>query len=109
MTSVGEGRTPVLVVIKGVTSGGTVAIGQGPFVIGREHDADLRLTDLAVSRYHAVVTVGPDGVASLRDLGSSNGTYVNGDRISSERRLVDGDEIAMGAATVLRFTYRAVR
>ena len=52
-----------------------------PFVIGREADCDLRLEDPRVSRHHAQLEVLDDGRVVLRDLGSANGTIVDGARI----------------------------
>jgi diguanylate cyclase (GGDEF)-like protein len=82
--------------------GGWWALG-GTMVLGRSLGIDIVLDAQAVSRRHASVTV--DGAScEIRDLGSSNGTYVNGERI--ERKLLsDGDTIQLGAAT-LRFLYR---
>lgn len=94
----------VLVVVQGMTAGQAYAVRRNHCVIGRDEDADLRLPDLAISRHHALVVVDPDGTVSLRDLASSNGTRVNGQRLASERTLSDGDEIAIGASTVLKFT-----
>ena len=43
---------------------------------------------------------------TLKDLGSANGTYCNGTRISDARVLTDGDKISMGGTTILKFTYQ---
>lgn len=67
-------------------------------VIGRDEIADIILDDPGISRKHCEVRVTNDGphlVTSVRDLGSTNGTYVNGERITS-RRLDDGDQITVG-------------
>jgi len=67
-------------------------------VIGRDEVADIILDDPGISRKHCEVRVTNDGphlVTSVRDLGSTNGTYVNGERITS-RRLDDGDQITVG-------------
>ena len=67
-------------------------------VIGRDEVADIILDDPGISRRHCEVRVSNDGphlITSLRDLGSTNGTYVNGERITS-RRLDDGDQITVG-------------
>lgn len=103
MTSSPVTLRAVLVVVQGMTAGQTYVVRRH-CVIGRDEDADLRLPDLAISRHHALIVVDPDGTVSLRDLGSSNGTRVNGQRLASERPLTDGDEIAIGASTVLKFT-----
>ena len=67
-------------------------------VIGRDEVADIILDDPGISRRHCEVRVSNDGphlITSLRDLGSTNGTYVNGERITS-RRLDDGDQLTVG-------------
>lgn len=77
-------------------------------VLGRDDTADIVLDDPGISRRHSeirVTTDGPHLVASIRDLNSTNGTFVNSERISSQR-LSDGDEITVGRTTV---TYRAGR
>ncbi len=63
-------------------------------VLGRAHDCDLILPDVLLSRRHAEVVRGPGGWA-LRDLGSLNGTRLNGLRLQAEELLRDGDEIGM--------------
>jgi hypothetical protein len=77
-------------------------------VLGRDDSADIILDDPGISRRHSeirVTTDGPHLVASIRDLNSTNGTFVNSERISSQR-LADGDRITVGRTTV---TYRAGR
>src|SRR6185312_10990564 len=76
--------------------------------IGRDLDANLRLAeDEGVSRRHARVTPVADG-ALLADLGSQNGTFVDGDRVQ-ERVLKEGMKIRIGQTTVLKFArYDAV-
>ncbi len=62
--------------------------------IGRSEDNQLRLLDPGVSRRHVLVMATPGGY-TIRDLGSQNGTYVNGTRID-ESPLTDGDRITIG-------------
>jgi pSer/pThr/pTyr-binding forkhead associated (FHA) protein len=79
----------------------------GPLTtIGRDPSADIVLDDPGISRRHSEVRVTSDGphlVASIRDLTSTNGTFVNGERITSAR-LVDGDRLTVGRTSV---TFRA--
>jgi pSer/pThr/pTyr-binding forkhead associated (FHA) protein len=63
-------------------------------VIGRSQDSDLRVPILSVSRHHCEVAVAGDSVTA-KDLGSSNGTYVNNSRIN-EVQLSAGDRLAVG-------------
>ncbi|HYA00259.1 MAG TPA: FHA domain-containing protein [Candidatus Binatia bacterium] len=76
------------------------ALPAGPLTIGRGVDTALRLADDAeVSRLHAVVERVASGW-SVRDLGSRNGTYVNGERILGERALRPDDEIQVGGVRI---------
>jgi len=67
-------------------------------VMGRSRSCDLRVQDGDASRRHAEVAL-RDGVVRLRDLGSTNGTYVNGERCA-ERELAPGDRIRIGDSTI---------
>lgn len=74
---------------------------RGPeFLIGRAADCDLRLRIPAVSRHHCQIRLGA-GEATLVDLGSSNGTFLNGQRVRSQAPLHTGDEIRLGSCSLL--------
>ena len=80
-------------------AGGIVTIvDQRVVVIGRSSDCDVRVEDANVSRRHAEVRRIGDGY-SLVDLGSTNGTEVNGQRIQ-ETALMNGDVIAVGTTRI---------
>jgi hypothetical protein len=66
--------------------------------IGRQSDNDLVVADPGVSRHHAEV-INESGTCTLRDLGSTNGTYVNGS-VVHEHALRDGDRISVGSTVV---------
>ncbi|KYH45230.1 DUF3662 and FHA domain-containing protein [Branchiibius sp. NY16-3462-2] len=71
-------------------------------VLGRDEEADIIIADPGISRRHSEIRVtndGPHKVASVRDLGSTNGTYVNGDQIDSAR-LRNGDRITIGRTSL---------
>jgi DNA-binding winged helix-turn-helix (wHTH) protein len=85
-----------------VIDGRDVILMEGANVIGRAPDATIALDARGLSRYHARVLLSR-GEATLEDLGSKNGTHVNGRRITSPVRLSDGDEIRLGELS-LRFT-----
>jgi PAS domain S-box-containing protein len=74
-------------------------------VLGRGADAGFQINDHGVSRRHARITRTAEGGFHLADLGSTNGTYVNGVRISSAE-LHEGDRVQIGTVTVLRFSMR---
>ena len=94
-------KRPCLVVIAGAHLGEIFPV-EGEIIIGRDTESNLRLAeDEGVSRRHARVTPVADG-ALLADLGSQNGTYVDGERVQ-ERVLKEGMKIRIGQTTVLKF------
>jgi pSer/pThr/pTyr-binding forkhead associated (FHA) protein len=74
-------------------------LSAGRNVIGRGTDADIRLPDTGVSRKHVDVVL-DNGVAIAEDLGSTNGTLVNGRRITRQP-LADGDVIRIGHSVLV--------
>lgn len=72
-------------------------------VLGRDASADLVLDDPGVSRRHAEIRIthdGPHQQVIVRDLGSTNGSYVNGDQVGTEH-LTDGDRLTLGSTTLI--------
>lgn len=83
-------------------SGDTIPITDAPLVVGRDAGLGLSLVgESTVSRRHAEV-VQRGGTVYVRDLGSTNGTYVNGSKLQAETALRPGDEVQFGA---IRFRY----
>jgi pSer/pThr/pTyr-binding forkhead associated (FHA) protein len=72
-----------------------ILVAKDEFLIGRGADCDLRLQDTAISRHHCLLRVRSAEV-TVNDLGSSNGTFVNGHRLRSTVPLHDGDELGVG-------------
>jgi DNA-binding NtrC family response regulator len=72
----------------------------GELSIGRSEDADVLLDDGAASRRHARL-IAAGGEVSVADLGSHNGTRLNGVRFEGSRVLASGDEIGIGATTIV--------
>lgn len=97
--------TAFLIVLHGLTAGQVVTLDRPACIIGRADESDLRLADRAVSTIHAVVHVAVDGLVTIEDLKSTNGTRVNDQLVNSIRPLQDGDKISVGATTILKFTY----
>ncbi len=89
-----------LKVIKGDQAGVTRVLSKERIAIGRHPESDLQFnpqTELEVSGRHAEI-IRQDNRWFVRDLGSSNGTLVNGHRIQSDTKLDDTDQIRFGAA-----------
>src|SRR5579859_986520 len=93
------------IVLAGGTVGQMYKIAGQEMYIGRASDAEIRVDDEGVSRRHCRVAQTPNNQVILVDLGSTNGTYVNGHKIS-EQVLRDGDKVQVGALTVLKFQYQ---
>ena len=85
-------RTPVIEL-----DGNRYALSADTVVMGRAGDAGLHINDQGASRRHAEIIRRGDRMF-VRDLGSTNGTYVNGTRIQGEEELLDGTIIAIGHA-----------
>ena len=99
-----EALTPALVVVQGEEIGRRYALDAGKWIVGRDAErADLVIRDESVSGKHVVIQCSPEaGRFGLVDLGSLNGTLLNGHKVESAA-LRDGDKIFVGA-TVLKFT-----
>jgi DNA-binding winged helix-turn-helix (wHTH) protein len=82
-----------------------IALDAGENLIGRDRDAVVWIDDESVSRRHARILIGEDGV-TIEDLGSKNGTYVGGKRIRKPALLTDRDVVKIGPATL---TLRVLR
>jgi len=85
-----------LIVATGKSAGRSIAIKKNTLLIGRAEECDVRPLSEDVSRRHAAVHVGPADVW-VEDLGSRNGTFVNGTRIDAKTKVVSGDLIRVGA------------
>lgn len=85
----------VLVVTRGASAGSRYALTGEVVSVGRHPQSEVFLDDVSVSRHHAEIRrVGADH--AIRDVGSLNGTYVNGHRIEAEVSLVEGDQLQIG-------------
>ena len=77
---------------------------EGTVDLGRDKKAGIRLVDEGISRRHCQARQLPMGKLLIKDLGSTNGTFFNGERIDSEV-LSDGDKIQIGSSTILKFAF----
>lgn len=94
------GGVAELVVTSGHRSGMRFELVGDRVTVGRHPDSDVFLDDITVSRRHVVLEMGPAGHV-LRDVGSLNGTYVNGGRIDGEVIMRGGDELQVGKFKLL--------
>jgi DNA-binding winged helix-turn-helix (wHTH) protein len=76
-----------------------IALSEGENIVGRAPDAGVWIEAPGVSRHHARIVLGESG-AVLEDLGSKNGTYVQGHRVTAPRPLADGDQIRLGSVVM---------
>lgn len=76
-----------------------VPLAEGANVIGRDTETSIWIDAPGVSRHHARIVIRCDE-AMIEDLGSKNGTYVAGERVTAPRRLADGDQIRLGSVVV---------
>lgn len=87
-----EARAPCSIVLENEAS--AVALPRGELYFGRSMACFMRLEEPGISRVHFRISVGETAV--IEDLGSTNGTLVNGERLQGPRTLKDGDMIAAG-------------
>ena len=93
-----------LIVLAGSNVGEMYRLETSDTVLGRGQHAAVKLIDDGVSRRHARIVQDARGDVLVEDLGSANGTFVNGERVE-RRSLKDGDKVRLGNTTVLKFTY----
>lgn len=84
-----------LIVHGGKNEGAVIAITKPQFVIGRLPECNLRIESKALSRRHAQIDV-KDGSVTVKDLGSTNGTFVDGKKITGEVELKNGQTLRVG-------------
>jgi pSer/pThr/pTyr-binding forkhead associated (FHA) protein len=93
-----------LVVEQGPSPGQEYPLSRLPVVIGRLPGVDILVEDTRISRQHARLSQREDQI-QIEDLGSSNGTFVNGERIVAPHPLQDGDQIGLGQFYASAFTW----
>jgi len=97
----------MLLRMDGVGAGQVVSVAQSPFTMGRHASNKLPIDDDSISRFHARF-VNEDGKYFVEDLGSRNGTFLQGKRIT-RAEIKDDDWIQLGARVAFRFTLTDVR
>ena len=76
-----------------------IALNEGDNILGRAPDAGIWIDAPGVSRHHARIRL-EDSAVAVEDLGSKNGTYLRGERITAPTPLVDGDQIRLGSVVI---------
>jgi pSer/pThr/pTyr-binding forkhead associated (FHA) protein len=92
----------LLLVKRGPNAGSTFLLDEDTTSVGRSTDGDVFLDDVTVSRKHAIFERRTGGAWFVRDVGSLNGTYVNGEQVD-ETKLASGDEVQIGRFKVTFF------
>ena len=98
--------TALLISTRGAVSGSRYLLDEDKVTVGRDSRADILLDDSTVSRSHAVF-IRANGVFTVVESGSLNGTYVNRQRVE-RAQLKNGDEIMIGKFRLVFFTKSAV-
>jgi pSer/pThr/pTyr-binding forkhead associated (FHA) protein len=92
-----------LIIVKGPGTGHTFTLGADPVIVGRESPtAKFVIADPAVSRRHAQISRQGD-VYEIEDLNSTNGTFINAQRVVGAVPLAPGDLIELGTAVTLSY------
>ncbi len=97
-------KKPCLIMIKGNFIGQVYELEDEITLIGRSDEVDLVVSDISISRRHAMLINRVDGF-QISDLGSTNGTFVNRELIGKHRKLAEGDKIVLGDIT-FKFSYQ---
>ena len=98
-------RSACFICIAGAEAGRMYKLAGDELVIGRVIESGIQVDDTGVSRRHAKIERHNDGSVEILDLGSTNGTYCNGERVE-RRMLQDGDKIQIGTTTILKFSFQ---
>jgi len=98
-----EAGQALLLVKRGPNAGSTFLVQADSTSVGRSPDSAVFLDDVTVSRAHAVLERRAGDAWFVRDVGSLNGTYVNGEQVD-ETKLASGDEVQIGMFKLMFFT-----
>lgn len=104
LLGLGQRDATSLIVVAGDSVGEMHQLAEPETIIGRGDKVHIRVRDDSISRQHARIHR-MDGAFVVEDMGSANGTFVNGQKIS-RHRLEDGDKISVGTRTILKFAYQ---
>jgi two-component system, cell cycle response regulator len=91
-----------LVIVGGMDMGSVIAVDQPRVTLGRSTECTVVLQDESVSRVHAEIVQQENGSTIIRDLNSTNGTFIGGKRVT-EAALNQGDKVLIGRRTLLKY------
>ena len=99
-----QAKKAYIMFLSGPLMGKMINIADGQTIIGRAPDAGIVINDQRISRHHLKLEHAKDAV-TISDLGSTNGTFVNGVRITAPQKLSDGDKIQISSVTIFKFAF----
>lgn len=105
LTEMVSSYEPYLIQISGRETGQMYNLSGQVVKVGRDPTCQILLDDPHVSRFHAEIICRPGNQVIIRDLGSTNGIFVNGKKVS-EQSLLDGDKIKVGTRHYFKFCYQ---
>lgn len=97
-------KRPCLIMIRGDFIGQVYELKNDVTIMGRSDEADLVVSDISISRRHAMIVYRVNGFY-LSDLGSTNGSFLNKDTVTSATLVSEGDKVTLGNV-VFKFTYQ---
>ncbi len=99
-----QAKKAYIMFLSGPLMGKMINLNDGQTIIGRAPDAGIVINDQRISRHHLKIEHSGDDV-TISDLGSTNGTFVNGIRIAKSQKLSDGDKIQISSVTIFKFAF----
>lgn len=89
-------KTKTLSLISQIQNVDNIDLSKSKLLIGKGENCDLTLKDSSISHYHALISLSEEGIVTIMDLGSHNGVYINGNRITALSVLGEGDQLSLG-------------
>ncbi len=100
-----DDKEPCLVVLRGTDVGKVIKLSEGPVIIGRSMDCTAVMREESISRHHAKVQTNGAGEIIAEDLGSTNGIFLNGTKVT-KTTLKSDDKLLLGRRTVLKLMFQ---
>ncbi|MCP4197160.1 MAG: diguanylate cyclase [Proteobacteria bacterium] len=100
-----KNKKACFVILGGLDVGSIIEMASLQMTVGRDPNCDFVLRDDGISRVHIEVTRSGDDYVTVQDLGSTNGTFIQGEKVK-RAMLKDGDKMLLGRRTVLKFVFQ---